>query len=91
MSLKTRLQRWWDNLLGRPPWYRDSNVTMSRTDLYDDGAAKKKPAKAVPGELSLVDDQPSSSSRRKQSGGVDPYSNDAGFSKPHGWDRIDRD
>lgn len=90
MSLKSRLQRWWDTLLGRPPWYRDSNVTVSRTNLYEEGASKKSP-KAEPGELTLVDDEASGKGRRKRTAGVDPYSNDAGFAKPHGWDRIDRD
>jgi hypothetical protein len=90
MSLKSRLQRWWDTLLGRPPWYRDSNVTVSRTILYEEGAAKKSP-KAERGELTLVDDEASGKGRRKRTAGVDPYSNDAGFAKPHGWDRSDRD
>ena len=90
MSLKSRLQRWWDALLGRPPWYRDSNVTVSRTNLYEEGSSKKSP-KAEPGGLTLVDDEASGKGRRKRTAGVDPYSNDAGFAKPHGWDRIDRD
>ena len=86
MSLKARLLRWWDTLLGRPPWYRDANVTISRSDLYDEGAARK-PSKTRPGELSLVEDDPSEKQRRRRSAGVDPYSNDAGFAKPRAWDR----
>ena len=89
MSLKARLLRWWDTLLGRPPWYRDSNVTVSRTDLYDEGASKK-PAPPAPGELSLAEDDDSNKARRRRSAGVDPYSNDAGFAKPHGWNRDGR-
>lgn len=90
MSMKARLLRWWDKLLGRPPWYRDSNVTVSRTDLYDEGESRP-PRQAGPGELTLVDDDAGGKGRRRRSTGVDPYSNDAGFAKPHGWDRIDRD
>ena len=89
MSLRIRLQRWWDKLLGRPPWYRDSNVTVSRTDLYD-GGAPRKPAQPESGGLSLEDDEASAKSRKRRTAGVDPYSNDAGFAKPHGWDRVDR-
>ena len=85
MNVKARLLRWWDTLLGRPPWYRDSNVTISRTDLYEEGSAKQ-PAQPAPGELTLVDEAPAKG-RRKRSAGVNPYSNDAGFQKPHGWDR----
>ena len=89
MSLKSRLLSWWDTLLGRPPWYRDSNVTISRTDLYEEGSAKKPP-KAEPGELTLVDDETPGKGGRRRTAGVNPYSNDAGFQKPHGWDRDGR-
>lgn len=90
MSLRSRLLRWWDRLLGRPPWYRDSNVTISRTDLYDESASRQ-PSKPEPGELTLVDDETTGKGRRRRTAGVNPYSNDAGFQKPHGWDRVDRD
>ncbi|MCE3283977.1 MAG: hypothetical protein K0R70_233 [Steroidobacteraceae bacterium] len=90
MSLRTRLQRWWDKLLGRPPWYRDSNVTVSRTDLYTEGASRK-PTRPESGELSLQDDEPAAKARGRGSAGVNPYSNDAGFTKPRAWDRIDHD
>jgi hypothetical protein len=90
MSLRARLQRWWDKLLGRPPWYRDSNVTVSRSDLYNQGAPRK-PAHPESGELSLADDEASDKSRKRRTAGGDPYSNDAGFSKPRAWDRIDHD
>lgn len=88
MNLKARLLRWWDTLLGRPPWYRDSNVTISRTDLYRD-ERPKQPADSAPEGLSLLDDDPSGKGRR-HTAGVNPYSNDAGFTKPHGWDREGR-
>ena len=65
-------------------------MTISRTNLYEEGSSRKSP-KAEPGDLTLVDDEASGKGRRKRTAGVDPYSNDAGFAKPHGWDRIDRD
>jgi hypothetical protein len=91
MSVRARLQRWWDRMLGRPPWYRDTNVTISRTALYSEDAAERKPAVPAPDELTLVDDDGVNKRRTHRSAGVDPYSNDAGFAKPHGWERKERD
>jgi hypothetical protein len=90
MSLRARLQRWWDQMLGRPPWYRDTNVTASRTGLYTDDAQRKPPPTA-PGELTLADDAGVANPRSHRTAGVDPYSNDAGFAKPKGWERKERD
>ena len=87
MSVGSRLQRWWDKLLGRPPWYRDTNVTISRSDLWAD----PPPEKSKPDDLTLVDDTKSAKSKSHRSAGADPYSNDAGFAKPHGWERVERD
>ena len=91
MPFGRRLQRWWDRLLGRPPWYRDDAVTISRTDLYQDAPPPKAPP--TPGELTLAeDDDAGRARRRRRSAGVDPYSSDAGFTKPHAWERDpDRD
>ena len=90
MSLKARLLRWWDAMLGRPPWYRDSNVTISRTNLYSDAPPAKKTPVDTDG-LSLADDDESGRQRRRRSAGINPYANDAGFAKPQGWDRKERD
>jgi hypothetical protein len=90
MNLKARLLRWWDTVLGRPPWYRDENVTISRTDLYRDGESKPPPADSAAEGLSLLDESRSGMGRRRPTAGVNPYSNDAGFAKPHGWDRDGR-
>lgn len=90
MSFRKRLQRWWDELLGRPPWYRDSNDTAARS--------KTKPAQPPspsPDGLSLADEAPNSRSGRRagprRTPGVDPYANDAGFTKPHAWEHVDHD
>jgi hypothetical protein len=92
MSLRARLQRWWDKVLGRPPWYRDTDVTISRTDLYADKAPPARPS-ADPGGLTLADDEQDGRGRTRshRSAGVDPYANDAGFAKPKGWKNQDRD
>ena len=90
MGFHARLQRWWDTLLGRPPWYRDTNVTISRTDLYTEGSAPRPPTSGED-ELSLSDESPQGATRTRRSAGVNPYSNDAGFTKPRAWDRTGRD
>jgi hypothetical protein len=82
VSLRGRLQRWWDRLLGRPPWYRDTNVTVSRTGLYSDDDPQRRPAPPAPGELTLADDAGVRKPGTHRSTGVDPYANDAGFAKP---------
>jgi hypothetical protein len=81
-SVRLRLQRWWDRLLGRPPWYRDTNVTVSRTDLYSE-VVRREPKPSGPGELTLADEAGAAERRRqKRTAGIDPYANDAGFAKP---------
>ena len=89
MSVRKRLERWWDELLGRPRWYRAADGSTTQTGL--------KPARprSTSSGLALADDPaPSKSSPRTgaaRSAGMDPYANDAGFAKPHSWERIDHD
>ena len=88
MSLARRLQRWWDDLLGRPSWYRDPDHTTTGSGMKPGSTAKK----ATPtDELTLVDDPRETGPKSRRSAGVDPYSNDAGYSKPHSWERLDHD
>ena len=86
MSLGKRLQRWWDDLLGRPRWHRDDDVTTTRPGLR---ATRSEPSR--PGELSVASDPPRAERKLRRGAGVDPYANDAGFAKPHSWERIDHD
>jgi hypothetical protein len=88
MSIARRLQRWWDALLGRPPWYRDRDPVTTRSGL-EPGSTRGKPSQ--PGELTLADDTQQSGPRPRRSAGINPYANDAGFSKPHSWERLDHD
>ena len=52
----------------------------------------RKPA-SPPGEneLTLADGPPKKTNKRPGAAGIDPYSNDAGYAKPHSWERIDHD
>lgn len=45
----------------------------------------------TPGELELADDAPPPKPSRLAEAGFDPYSSDAGYSKPHSWERVDHD
>ncbi len=65
-----------------------------------DAAPAPEPARRISGEpmqpsigdeLTLADDPPQEKRRRPGSAGIDPYSNDAGFAKPHSWERVDHD
>jgi hypothetical protein len=53
-------------------------------------AARALPAKPS-GGLELADEVPQVKPSRAGQAGFDPYSSDAGFAKPHSWERIDHD
>ncbi len=64
------------------------------------GKAPEKPAPVVrhakaeqsgPGELELTEPPPSKKPANIGAGGFDPYSSDAGYTKPHSWERVDHD
>lgn len=74
------LRYWWQYLTGQPENKKQAPPAPA-------GRAKSGPAKD---ELTLADGkQPRRPSRRREAG-FDPYANDAGFGKPHSWERIDR-
>jgi hypothetical protein len=41
--------------------------------------------------MKLVDAPPDRTPSRVGAAGFDPYASDAGYSKPHSWERIDHD
>lgn len=90
MSVRKRLERWWDELLGRPRWYRDTDGSTTQS-----GLKPVRPGSTSSGGLTLADDPPPSRTpprtRASRSAGTDPYANDAGFAKPHSWERVDHD
>lgn len=49
------------------------------------------PHHAPPGELEIVDRPPPARPTETAAGGFDPYSSDAGYQKPHSWERVDHD
>jgi hypothetical protein len=74
------LQRWWQRLTGT-----GSAANPGRPLA----AAARKPDE--PSEMKLVDSVPEKVPSRIGAAGFDPYASDAGYSKPHSWERIDHD
>jgi hypothetical protein len=89
-----RLKRWWQQLVGHP---QSVDEKQSTTRPIPSGDPTRKPGKqatqrpGAPGELSIADDCPAKPKPRSGRAGFDPYSSDAGYSKPRGWDRLDHD
>jgi hypothetical protein len=76
------LRTWMDRLLGRTPAPRHPVATPQ---------PEKKAKPAPPGTLELIDEPPKEGPKHVGAAGFDPYGNDAGFTKPHSWERIDHD
>lgn len=91
-SVMERLKRWGRRLLGAPP-SMDGHRSGARHAAPGDAAkpvtSTKRPA--APGELTIAADPPAKPKVRSGRAGFDPYSSDAGYSKPRGWDRVDHD
>lgn len=73
------LRAWWQKLMGK-------------------GAVAEVPApspapRSAPRSdgLELVDEPERTAPRRAGAAGIDPYSSDAGYAKPHSWERVDHD
>jgi hypothetical protein len=76
-----RLRTWWLRLTGVPTERQDPRP---RKTLRDGPHAAE-------GGLELVDEPPKRKPPRTGAGGFDPYSSDAGYAKPHSWERVDHD
>lgn len=74
------LQRWWQRLTGTG----SAAAPKSRP-----AAVPRKPDE--PSEMQLVDSVPEKKPSRVGAAGFDPYSSDAGYAKPHSWERVDHD
>lgn len=75
-----RLLDWWRRVRGReaaPPAPQHGRREASKP--------------VGPGELALTDDVQPRRPSRVGAAGFDPYSSDAGYSKPHSWERVDHD
>ena len=77
----SRLRDWWRRLTGRPPRAQDQPRP----------AAPKPRTAAPPDDLQITDGPPVRGPNRVGAAGFDPYASDAGFSKPHSWERVDHD
>ena len=77
------LSQWWNQLTGNRSAPPPSNRRPPAAP------APRRPSDEE--ELSLADDYSPPGSGRHGSAGFDPYSSDAGFAKPHSWERIDHD
>ncbi len=75
-----RFSDWWQRLTGarHEPAPQPPKATVRPPQPPSDG-------------LELVDDQPHDRPSRTGAAGFDPYSSDAGYSKPHSWERVDHD
>ncbi len=79
-----RLSDWWDRVTGRAP--APVEARHPRVPKAHDGTDSRSP-----GELSVVDEPPKQKAPRTGEPGFDPYSSDAGYAKPHSWERVDHD
>jgi len=79
-----RLRDWWNRVTGRNP---------ATTELRHGRApeAHSQAASEPPGGLSLANGPRQQRNSKTGQSGFDPYSSDAGFAKPHSWERVDHD
>jgi hypothetical protein len=77
------LRDWWEQLTGRAAASREA----PRKEPPATRAQTARPAEG----LKLADEAPKGKTSRVGQAGFDPYSSDAGFAKPHSWERIDHD
>lgn len=76
-----RLLDWWGKLTGKAVVPAEPPARRARPPRPAPGAAG----------LELADDRPPDHPSRVGESGFDPYSSDAGHTKPHSWERVDHD
>jgi hypothetical protein len=74
------VKSWWRKFTGRSA----APAVTSKPPV----AAPKAPKTS---DLELTDAPESRKPSRVGAAGFDPYSSDAGYSKPHSWERVDHD
>ena len=74
------VRKWWQKLTGREP---------ERPPVAEKPRPPEKTTEA-PG-LQLSDAAGEAKSSRVGAAGFDPYASDAGYAKPHSWERVDHD
>jgi len=75
------LRTWWERMTGRSP--------PAPAEPAPRAPVQPRP-KAGQG-LELADALAKRPPQHAGAVGFDPYGNDAGYSKPHGWERVDHD
>lgn len=78
-----RLEEWWHRLTGREQAAPAPAPARRRRP--------RPPRPAEPSALALTDDPPTHDPSRVGEAGFDPYASDAGYQKPHAWERLDHD
>lgn len=73
------LRTWWRKLTGKGP----------EIALHTPKAAARQAPLAE--GLELADEPEPKKPGHVGAGGFDPYSSDAGYTKPHSWERVDHD
>ena len=80
-----RLRDWWDRLRGA------SDEPRRVTAPPPTRPVKPAPPARSGDDLQLQDGPAARRPSRLGEAGFDPYGNDAGYAKPHGWERTDHD
>lgn len=76
-----RLSDWWHRVTGSAP-------------VATTPAQRRRPQTARPTDsstLAVTDEAPAHKPSRVGEAGIDPYASDAGYQKPHAWERLDHD
>lgn len=75
------VRTWWRKLLGKE----------EKAAAAAPVARPAKPKETKASGLELADGPAPKGPSRTGAAGFDPYSSDAGFAKPHSWERVDHD
>jgi len=76
-----RLHDWWRSLTGKAQAPAQASRRVPEV---------RRPPKPATG-LELADEVPRHGPSRVGEAGFDPYASDAGYAKPHSWERVDHD
>ena len=79
-----RLRDWWDRMTG-------GTTATAETPRAPPGKTGAGQEPGTQGGLTVADGPPGPKASRTGPAGFDPYSSDAGYAKPHSWERVDHD
>ena len=84
------LSAWWQRLTGAGRASPQATVRPARP-AHRSGPVVRSTGTDDADGLTLADEAPRRKRPRTGAAGFDPYSSDAGYSKPHSWERVDHD